>query len=489
MGQQRSRRIAIIGSGYGGVCLGIRLKQAGVDSFTIYEKADRVGGTWRDNTYPGAACDSPIFAYCYSFEPKFDWSRKWVRQPEILAYLEHCVDKYGLRPHLRLGSEIASARFAEDTGVWHLTSTGGEESEADVVVCAVGQLNRPSVPAIAGLEHFAGPAFHSAQWDHDVDLTDKNVAVIGTAASAVQIIPEIAPQVRRLHVFQRSPNWLIPKLDHAYSQRTLRLLARLPGLARLYRWWLWLTGEIFLLPAIQRRPLLSRRLTRLAEEHLQAQVPDAELRRVLHPDYPIGAKRILITDDYYPALLRDNVDLVTAPIDHIDEHAVVTRDQTRREVDVIVLATGFSTTTFLAPMSIEGLGGRTLENEWQDGAYAYLGITVAGFPNLFMMYGPNTNLGHNSIVFMIECQTNYIMDCLRALDRLGLASIDVRRPVQDAYNEALQRELRRSAWAEVGKSWYKTASGRITNNWSGSTVRYWWKTRKADLGAFHQQRA
>jgi len=483
------RRIAIIGAGYGGVCLGIRLVQAGIDSFTIYEKADRVGGTWRDNTYPGAACDSPIFAYCYSFEAKTDWSRKWVRQPEILAYLEHCVDKYGLRPHLRLGTEIAGARFAAASGVWHLRTAGGAEIEADVVVCSLGQLNRPSIPDIPGLDSFAGPSFHSARWDHGVDLTDKNVAVIGTAASAVQIIPEIAARVRRLYVFQRSPNWVLPKLDYAYSERQLHLFARLPWLARLYRWWLWLSAEIFLLPAIQRRPFLSKRLTQVAEEHLKTQIPDPELRRVLRPDYPIGAKRILITDDYYPALRRDNVELITDPIDHIGTNAVVTRDQVSRAVDVVVLATGFSTTTFLAPLSIEGLDGRRLADEWRDGACAYLGITVAGFPNFFMMYGPNTNLGHNSIVFMIECQTTYIMDCLRALDRLGLSRIDVRRPVQDAYNDELQRELRRTAWAVPAKSWYKTAAGRITNNWPGSTIRYWWKTRKADLRAFHQERA
>ncbi len=477
------RSIAIIGSGFSGLCLGIQLKKAGIDSFTIFEKSDRIGGTWRDNTYPGAACDSPSFAYCFSFEQKTDWSRKWAPQAEILGYMEHCAEKYGLLPHVRFETEIAGARFDADAGVWRLRTTAGEEIDAQVLVSGTGQLNRPHVPELPGLASFQGECFHSARWNHGYDLEGKDVAVVGNAASAIQFVPEIAPLVRQLYVFQRSPNWMLPKLDRPYTDAERRRFARFPWLAKLYRWAIWLRFEIRF-PVFRRNAFLSRRVGGLAERAMRAQVADPELQEKLLPDYPVGGKRILISDDYYPALQRDDVELVTEGIERFTERGVVTRDGRERDVDAVILATGFESTSFLAPMQIQGLDNTALETEWKDGARAYLGMCVAGFPNFFMMYGPNTNLGHNSIIFMIECQTRYVVDCIERLRERGLRWVDVKREVMEAYDARIQRELSETAWAATGKSWYKTEDGRITNNWSGTTVRYWWNTRRADLSVF-----
>jgi cation diffusion facilitator CzcD-associated flavoprotein CzcO len=482
---RRERRIVIIGSGFSGICLGIKLKQAGIETFTIFEKSDRVGGTWRDNTYPGAACDTPAFSYCFSFEQKTDWSRKWVPQPEILGYLEHCVRKYGLEPHLRFGSEVESARFDEHESVWRIRTTAGEEVAADVVVSGVGQLNRPSVPDLPGLHDFRGPCFHSARWDHTVDLAGKQVAVVGNAASAIQFVPQIAPEAGRLRIFQRSPNWMLPRLDRAYTEKEKQRFARFPLLAKLYRWWIWLQHESRF-PAFRRNAVVSRWLARIAEQNMRDQISSPELQHALVPDYPVGGKRILISDDYYATLERDDVELVTSPIDRLREDGLVTCDGRVHPADVVILATGFESTAFLAPMAIEGLGGRALTDEWKEGARAYLGMTVAGFPNFFMMYGPNTNLGHNSIIFMIECQTRYIIDCVRQLFGRRVDSIDLRADVMESYNAKLQEELSRTVWSATGKSWYKTSDGKITNNWSGTTARYWWKTRRADLRLYHQ---
>jgi cation diffusion facilitator CzcD-associated flavoprotein CzcO len=477
-------RVAIVGSGFGGLCMAIQLKRAGIDSFTILEKADRLGGTWRDNTYPGAACDSPAFAYCFSFEQKTDWSRKWSPQPEILGYMEHCARKYDVLPHIRFGAEVVDARFDADAGVWRVRTAVGETIEAEVLVSGVGQLNRPAAPALPGLARFRGVSFHSARWRHDVDLAGQDVAVIGNAASAIQFVPQIAPAVKHLSVFQRSANWMIARNDRAYGEREKRLFARFPLLARAHRWWLWFTYEQRFPVFRQNRPL-SWLMTRIAERNMRECVPDAALQRALRPDYPIGAKRILISDDYYQALGRKNVEVVSGAIERVTEDGIVTRDGRSVPADVIIFATGFESTAFLVPMRIEGLEGRVLEEVWKDGAEAYLGVSVAGFPNFFMLYGPNTNLGHNSIIFMIECQVRYIMDCLRALAERDLAWLDVRADVMRRYNERLQAILARSVWAKVGKSWYKRADGRITNNWSGSTVEYWWRTRRADLDLYH----
>ena len=484
--QQRGRpprRVAIIGSGFSGLCLGIQLERRGMASFTIFEKAQQLGGTWRDNQYPGAACDVPSFAYCFSFEQKTDWSRKWAPAPEILEYMEHCARKYHVLPHIRFGTEVTAARFDEREAVWRLQTDRGEEHVADVLVSAVGQLNRPHIPAIPGLERFAGACFHSARWDHRHDLAGQRVAVIGNAASAIQFIPQIAKMVRQLYVLQRSPNWMMARNDRVYSERTKRRFARYPWLARLYRWWIWLLHELRF-PVFKRSRVLSRLVQRACEAYLHTHIADPTLRAALTPDYPVGAKRLLISDDYYQSLTRPNVELVTTGIERIEEDAIVLRDGRRLPVDVLILATGFEATAFLAPMRIEGLDGRSLHSQWAETPRAYLGLTVPGFPNFFMMYGPNTNLGHNSIIFMIECQTAYILDCLEQMDARDAAWIDLRPEVFEAYNAEVQRELATTVWAASARSWYKNAAGTITNNWPGSTVRYWWRTRRADLALY-----
>ena len=473
------RRIAIIGSGFSGLCLAIQLKAIGMHNLTIFEKSDRLGGTWRDNSYPGAACDVPSFSYCFSFEQKTDWTRKWSPQAEILEYMEHCARRYDLYPHIRFNTEIASAKWDESELVWRIRTTAGEEMVADILVSGVGQLNRPSIPEYPGCKDFRGIQFHSARWRHDVDLTGKKVAVIGNAASAIQFIPQIAPKVARLSIFQRSANWMVPRGDRHYSEAEKERFRKYPWFTRLYRWLIWAQHEMNW-PVFAGKQFFASRMQRAAEENLRASISDPKLRELLTPDYPIGGKRILIADDYYPTLNRENVEIITEPIDHFGENAVVTKEGRAIDADVLIYATGFESTSFLAPMAICGEGSRTLTEEWKDGARAYLGISVAGFPNLFLMYGPNTNLGHNSIIFMIECQTNYIIDLLKKMDETGIKALDLRQPVMDSYDAEVQRELTHTPWAKTGKSWYKLESGRITNNWPGSTIAYWWHTRHAD---------
>jgi len=482
-------RVAIIGSGFSGLCLGIRLKQAGFDSFTILEKADRLGGTWRENTYPGAACDLMSFAYCFSFEQKADWSRKWAPQDEILEYMDHCAEKYGILPHLRFGTEVVGARFDEEAGVWRIrTAQGGGEGselEAEVLVSGVGQLHRPLVPKIPGLDLFDGDLFHSAEWKHDVDLVGKRIGVVGNGASAIQFVPEIAGDAEHLTVFQRSANWMVPRGDREYTEREKELFTRHRWLARLYRWMIWARQEL-MFPLFLGNEFLAGSWRKYALDNMRAHIEDRELREALTPDYPVGGKRVLIHDTYYPALARENVDVVTSAVEAADEGGVHTADGVTHALDVLIMATGFDSTSFLAPMEIEGLDGRILEKEWEDGSEAYLGLSVSGFPNLFMMYGPNTNLGHNSIIFMIECQANYILQCVQSIADRGLRYLNLRPGPMRVFNERLRRDLARTAWARTERSWYKTASGKITNNWSGTTTRYWRETRRVDFDAYRQ---
>jgi cation diffusion facilitator CzcD-associated flavoprotein CzcO len=476
--------VAILGAGFGGICMAIHLQKAGFHDFTLYEKAGAVGGTWRDNTYPGAACDVRSHLYSFSFEPNPDWSRTYASQPEILRYIEHCVDKYGLRPHLRFHTEIESARFDASHGVWSLRTRGGQELEADIVVSGVGQLNRPHTPALPGLESFDGIRFHSARWNHDHDLTGETVAVIGNGASATQFIPQIAPRVGRLLVFQRSPNWITARGDRAMTELEKSLFRRLPSLTALHRasihWGL--EARFF---AFRQESPLSKLFEQIARRHLRRQVSDPQLRAALTPDYPIGCKRILLSDDYYPALQRENVELVTQGIERIEGNGLVTRDGRTHEVDTLIFATGFEATSFLAPMRFEGLGGRTLYEEWKEGAEAYLGLAVSGFPNFYMLYGPNTNLGHNSIISMIECQVRYIVQCLEAMRERELLWLDVKPEVMAAFNAELRHDLSRTVWAAGCGSWYKTSSGKITNNWSSFVTDYQRRTRHPDWSAFH----
>lgn len=475
-------RIAIIGSGFGGIGMACRLRQAGIETFTIYEKADAVGGTWRDNTYPGAACDVPSHLYSLSFAPKTDWTRKFPEQPEILGYLNEVTDRFGLRPHLRLGTEITEATWDDDAACWRLTFADGDTAEADVVVAATGQLNRPQIPAIEGLDDFAGTVFHSARWDHDHDLTGRDVAVIGIGASAIQFVPEIAKTSGTLTLFQRSSNFVAPKPDGLFSEEARERFRRYPLLQKLYRLSIWLRFDARWL-LFRKGSRAARMLEKRFATELGKAITDDLPAEALLPDYPVGCKRILISNDWYPTLYRPNVKVVTTPVERITATGVVS-DGVEYPADTIVFGTGFASTGFLAPIKVTGRGGRDLHAEWHDGAEAHLGITVAGFPNLFVLYGPNTNLGHNSIIFMLERQIAYALTWIRRLVEDDAASVEVRASAQADSNSRLQRRLERTVWAASCHSWYKTASGKITNNWSGPTVAYWWYTRRPDRAEF-----
>lgn len=478
-------RIAIIGAGHSGICMGMQLKRAGIHDFLILEKGATLGGTWRDNTYPGASCDAPSFLYSFSFAQKTDWSRRFAWQSELLAYSVECAVQSGLLPHCRFNAEVTAASFDDARSEWRITLADGSTVEAQFLVTGVGQLHRPAVPAIAGRESFAGVQFHSARWDHGVDLAGKRIAVIGNAASAVQFVPQIAPLAAELTIFQRSANWLMPRKDCLYSPRLHRWMARWPWLARLRHQFQWFFfGEMQLTPLMKQVRVVQWLATIKSKMHLRRQVRDPALRAKLTPDYPIGAKRVLFNDDYYPTLNRRNVRLVTDGIERIEPPGVRTRAGELVAADVIIYATGFHATDFLAPIAITGAGGRSLRDEWQAGAHAYLGVTVSGFPNLFMLYGPNTNLGHNSILVMIEAQVGYVIDAIRQLDDRRARRLDVKRTVMDEYNRWLQKDLAKSVWAADKQSWYKLADGTITNNWPHSTIRYRRLLRTADLAAY-----
>ena len=468
---ENQHRVVIIGAGFAGLGMAIQLRQAGVDDFVILEKSDDVGGCWHDNQYPGAACDIPSHLYSFSFKPKANWSRTFAPQPEILGYLQHCARKYDLHRHLRLGVEVQAADFDSDTGIWNVTTGRGETLRTRVLISACGQLNRPAYPALPGIERFQGAAFHSATWNHDFKLAGKRVAVIGTGASAIQIVPSIIDTVQTLHLFQRHAAYVIPKPDRPFADWEQDMFSAVPGMQQLTRASTYLRNELRVLGFTYFPPAM-KLLELAAEKERERCVADLELRRKLTPDYPMGCKRILLSNDYYPALCKPNAEVITDAISHVTERGIVTKDGRERELDAIIYSTGFKATEFLAPMQIRGRDGRELGAAWRDGAEAYLGITVHGFPNLFMLYGPNTSLGHNSIIYMLESQFRYIMACLHELDARSLRYLEVNAQVQTTFNAKLQERLAGTIWEQGCDSWYKTASGKHTNNWPGFTFAY-----------------
>jgi cation diffusion facilitator CzcD-associated flavoprotein CzcO len=451
--------------------MAMQLQDAGIHTFTIYEKSDGVGGTWRDNTYPGAACDVPSHLYSFSFAPKTDWTRKFPEQPEILAYFESLVDSHGLAPHLRLNTAVVAATWHDDEAVWDLELADGAHVSADVVVSGLGQLNRPNIPDIPGLDTFAGTTFHSARWDHDHDLRGERVAVIGIGASAIQFVPQVAKVARELTLFQRSVNYVAPKPDRAYRPWERWLLEHVPAVRRAYRASIYWRFEARF--ALMRK---GNRFARMLQDRFGTEVSKMVSERLpreaLVPDYTPGCRRILIANDWYPTLLRPNVEVVTDDVAEITPHAVHTADGRRFDVDTIIFGTGFRTTEFLAPLRITGRGGVQLSEEWADGAHAYLGLAMPRFPNLFVLYGPNTNLGHNSILFMIEQQVGYIRSLLVDMMRRDLVAAEVTPAAMARFDAEIDDATARTVWAEDCHSWYKTESGRVTNNWPDYTVRY-----------------
>ncbi|MFL6122856.1 flavin-containing monooxygenase [Actinophytocola sp.] len=474
----------VIGTGFSGLGMAIQLKRDGRNDFVVLEKAHDVGGTWRDNTYPGCACDIQSHMYSFSFAQNPAWTRSFSPQPEIWDYLRGVADRYRLRDHIHFGVEVTGARWDADERRWHVT-TGRGEYVARFLVAGIGALHLPNVPKLPGIERFGGEAFHSARWNHDYDLAGKRVAVVGTGASAVQFVPRIAQDVARLTLFQRTPPWIMPKPDHEMPNWAKTLFRVVPGAQRLYRdliYWLLEARAV----GFNGNPALMKLAQRVALAHLHRQVKDPELRRKLTPDYLMGCKRVLIANDYYPALTRENVEVNTGGISAVTERGVVDGNGVEHEVDVIIYGTGFHVTDAYDYLDITGVDGRDLAKEWrEEGIQTHLGITVAGYPNLFFLLGPNTGLGHNSVVFMIESQIRYVSQAMALADHAGAAAVDTKESAQAEFQSDIQRKLAGGVWTRGGcRSWYLDARGVNRTIWPGFTWRYWLRTRKVDPSAF-----
>jgi cation diffusion facilitator CzcD-associated flavoprotein CzcO len=475
----REVRVAIIGSGFAGLAMGIALRRRGEHDFVILERADDVGGTWRDNTYPGAACDVQSNLYSYSFAPNPDWPRSYSEQPEIQAYLQATADRFAVREHCVFGADVTAARWDDAARRWHVTTTAGE-FRARVLVSAAGALADPTYPDLPGLDSFAGTVMHSARWNADHDLTDEQVAVIGTGASAVQIVPAIQPRVQSIAVYQRTPAWVVPRTDHPVTPLMRLLYRSVPGLQRAVRGALYLMREFLVLGMAKRRRFL-KPIQRVAESHLHSQVRDPKLRAALRPDYTIGCKRILISNDYFPAVAAPNAELVTAGIAEIRPHSIVDRAGVERPTDTLVLATGFHVTDLPIAGKITGRGGHTLAQEWADGMVSNRSTTVAGFPNLFLLVGPNVGVGHTSMVYMIESQVAYVDDALRTMGAEGLELLETTPEAQQAYRDLIARKSRGTVWLTGGcASWYLDPHGHNTTLWPDFTFRFRRLTRRLD---------
>ena len=471
-------RIAIVGSGFAGLGAAIKLMQAGIEDFVVLERTGDVGGTWNVNTYPGCQCDIPSHLYSFSFAPNPNWSRTYSLQPEIWDYLRRVTSEQGIEPHIRFHHEVTAATWDEDEQLWRIETNAGELT-AQMLIAGPGPLSAPKLPEIDGIDTFEGTIFHSAEWDHEHSLLGKRVAVIGTGASSIQLVPHIQPEVSRLHLFQRTPPWVVPHRDRPTS-RAERLLYRVfPPAQRLVRALVYFSREIFVFTLMH--PRAGSLPERAGRKHLREQVPDPELRAKLTPRYRIGCKRTLISNDYYPALGQPNVEVVTDSIAAITPRGIVTDDGVEHVLDTIILGTGFHVTDMPVAQWVHGRGGRTMDDVWQGSPQAYLGTTVAGFPNLFMLVGPNTGLGHNSIVFMIESQLNYVMDCIRHMDAARAGAFDVREDVQRSFNSELQRKLDGTVWTSGGcVSWYLDEHGRNSTVWPGFTWPFRQRTRRFD---------
>jgi cation diffusion facilitator CzcD-associated flavoprotein CzcO len=463
-------RIAIIGAGFGGLGTAIRLKERGIEDFVVLERAGRVGGTWRDNTYPGVACDVQSHLYSFSFAPNPEWTRSFSPGPEIWAYLERCAEEFEILPHVRFHHEVREAAWDDRAQRWRIETSRGPVT-ASVLVMAQGALSDPSIPDLPGLARFQGRVFHSARWDHDFDLVGKRVAVIGTGASAIQFVPAIQPKVAKLHLFQRTPAWVLPHHDRPLSGFERRLFRRFPAAQRLARGAIYLMREGMVLGF--RHPRAMRLAQRVALRHLRKSVPDPALRAKLTPDWTLGCKRVLLSDDYYASLARPNVEVVTEGIAEVRERSIVSGDGVEREVDAIVFGTGFRPTDPPLAGHVRGRGSRTLAEAWAGSPKAHLGIGVAGFPNLFMLMGPSTGLGHTSVVYMIEAQIEHVLGALEHMERSGAGALEPRPEAQAAFVAEVDRRMEGTVWTSGGcRSWYLDPTGRNSTLWPDVTWRY-----------------
>jgi len=471
-------KIVIVGAGFGGLAAAIELRRHGFDDITILEKAPDLGGTWYYNSYPGAACDVPSHLYSFSYAQRRDWDRLCPLRDDILAYMKEVAREHGVDALVRTGVEVTSCEYDDERVRWTVGTAGGETYDADAVIIATGQLHHPAVPRFEGAERFAGRSFHTAEWDHDYDLAGKRVAIIGTGATSVQVVPEIAPQVERLYVFQRTGNWFLPRRNRRYPRVLRWAFERVPGLQQLRRLGVFLLGEL-ITASIRHPRLVGPLLATRSRIHMRMQLRDPEVRRKAWPDYTFGCKRVLFSSTYLPALQRDNVELVTDRIARLTEHGIVTDDGAEREVDCIIYATGFNTHQFMFPMEVRGAGGRDLREEWVDGPHAYLGMMVPGFPSMFLLYGPNTNTSGGSILVFLEAQVAWIRQALQAAAARRAAAVDVRPEAEAQLDAALQARFRGTAWTDCD-SWYRDEQGRIVSNWPGYMREYVAATRTLD---------
>jgi cation diffusion facilitator CzcD-associated flavoprotein CzcO len=479
----RVAKVVIIGSGFSGLGIARQLRKSGVDDLVILERSDDVGGVWQLNTYPGCTCDVPSNLYSFSFAPNPDWSSTYSPQPEIRRYLQNCVDRFGLRSVLRTGVEVTGASWREDDQRWEIQTSEGVWI-AQVLVSAVGPLTEPKLPAVAGIEKFRGKIMHSARWDHDYDLRGKRVASIGTGASAIQYVPTIADDVAELFVFQRTPPWIIPHDKRPITDTERERYRRFPLAQRLSRSAVYVSKEA-LLPGFAKRPALMRLPAGIARSHLERQVRDPELRRLLTPDYTIGCKRIVPSNQWYPALQKPNVTLVPHALREIRENSVIDTDGVEHEVDTIIFATGFHVADVPFADRVRGRDGQLLADLWKGSPRAYLGTAVPGFPNYFMFLGPNTGLGHSSMIYMIESQIAHVTQAIRMLDKTGSASIEVDSEVHDAFNRLVDKKMTKTVWQLGGcTSFYQDATGRNATLWPDWTWRFRQRARRRSRAAY-----
>lgn len=476
----KEKEICIIGTGFSGLCVAIELKKSGNNDFVILEKANDVGGTWRDNIYPGAACDVKSHLYSFSFAPNPNWSEVFSGQKEILIYLKHCVEKYHLDTHIVYQWELATANYMEAEGKWRIKNTLGESYKTQFLIMGNGALHLPSMPDIEGISQFKGAIFHSSNWQYDINLKNKTVAVIGTGASAIQFVPEIAKEVNKLYLFQRTAPWILPKPNPKIGNIRKWLFQKMPFFQKLYRYKIYWMNELFVLGFVFEKSIM-KAASLMAKWHLNRQVVNEELKKKLLPNFIFGCKRVLLSNNYYPALMQKNVEVVSEKITRINSHSIQTELRNIEAIDVIICGTGFHVTNSFYKLKITGLNNIEINDLWNNNPTAYLGTVVSGFPNFFVMTGPNTGLGHSSMVFMIESQARYIKDAIYNLKKNNVKSFNIKPEIQEKYNQYIDCKMKNTVWKSGCNSWYLTPSGRNATLWPGFTFQFRHITRKFDF--------